>query len=398
MTIPAGSRPDDEAPAVPADAGTGPDDVRVPAPGDPQRSRLPAGAHAALTELMARHHVPGMSVAVTDADGLLCATGLGFRDLAEALRATSTTSYQWFSMSKIVTATAVLRLADEGRLDLDSPVSTYVPGCVGRQGTPPPRVRQLLSHTAGLGNPLPIRWVRPAERVRSDDRPAVRRLLERHGSPRRTPGGPARYSNVGYLVLAEVVEQVTGEPFAAHVGKAVLEPAGMRDTGFDLSPSAEAATGYVRAPRAMTPVYRAVLPAGIVGARHGEQLSLRPFRAIGAGYGGLMGPAPDVARLLRLHLRDGEMDGARVLQAQTAQAMRRISSPGRPFDVGLGWFRPAADRDTRPAFVEHWGTGGGFRNVMRLYPELGLGIVLMTNGTRPFDHDAAMRTLQRAFR
>jgi hypothetical protein len=70
--------------------------------------------------------------------------------------------------------------------------------------------------------------------------------------------------------------------------------------------------------------------------------------------------------------------------------MREICTPGRPFDLGLGWFRPAVDRDARPTFVEHWGTGGGFWNIVRLYPGLGLGIVVMANTTRPYDHSALM--------
>ena len=151
------------------------------------------------------------------------------------------------------------------------------------------------------------------------------------------------------------------------------------------------ATGYVRLPRPFGPLLRAIVPAAIVGERHGDQVALRPFRVAGAGYGGLIGPASDAARLLRLHLADGEIDGTRVLAAETARSMRDDRARrATPFDLGLGWFRPAADRDATPAFVEHWGTGGGFWNAMRLYPDLGLGIVVMANTTRPYDHSTLM--------
>ena len=70
--------------------------------------------------------------------------------------------------------------------------------------------------------------------------------------------------------------------------------------------------------------------------------------------------------------------------------MRANVTPGAPFDLGLGWFRPAADRTATPPFVEHWGTGLGFWNAMRLYPGLGLGIVVMANTTRPYDHARLM--------
>lgn len=118
----------------------------------------------------------------------------------------------------------------------------------------------------------------------------------------------------------------------------------------------------------------------------------------GAGYGGLIGTAVDAARLLRLHLADGVIDGHRLLAPESARRMRQIDTPGRPFDLRLGWFRRPADRDATPAFVEHWGTGGGFWNAMRLYPDLDLGIVTMANSTYAYDHNMILTAVQAAFR
>ncbi|PWW24267.1 CubicO group peptidase (beta-lactamase class C family) [Geodermatophilus normandii] len=353
-------------------------------------------ARATVTDLMARHHVPGLTVAVTDADRLLFAEGFGHADLSTRRPATVDTGYPWFSMSKIATATAAMRLADEGRLDLDAPVRELVPAFATRSGELP-RVRQLLDHTAGAPNPLPVRWVLPADAPDGDVHTATRRLLARHGHPTRPPGGPARYSNLGYLVLAEAIAHASGEPFTDHVRRAVLVPAGMTATGYTHRPGADHASGHVRLPRPLVPALRAALPGGLVGERHGGQVALRPFRVAGAGYGGLIGTAPDAARLLRLHLADGVVEGNRVLTPETARAMRTITTPGRPFDLGLGWFRRPADRDARPAFVEHWGTGGGFWNAMRLYPDLGLGVVVMANTTRAYGHSALVSALVTAF-
>ena len=74
--------------------------------------------------------------------------------------ATADTGYLWFSMSKIATATAAMRLADERRLDLDAPVRELVPDYMARSGEQP-LIRQLLDHTSGAANPLPVRWVLP---------------------------------------------------------------------------------------------------------------------------------------------------------------------------------------------------------------------------------------------
>ena len=365
-------------------------------PGRTDRAAL-ADARRVISTLMDRHRVPGLSVAVTDANGELHSEGFGLRDLAGQRAATPRTSYLWFSMSKIATATAALRLSDEGRLDLDAPVRDLVPTFRAAKGRPA-RIRQLLDHTAGASSPLPLRWVLPTDRAPSEGPAATAALMARHGRQRRAAGGAARYSNVGYLVLAEAIAQASGLTFEDYVRTAVLEPAGMSASGYLRPDTADDAIGYVRAPRALSPVLRAALPRGIVGSRQGDFLALESFRVTGSGYGGLVGPVTDAARLVRLHLADGVIDGNRVLRSETARRMRDVRSPGRPFDLGLGWFRRVEDRDARPAFVEHWGTGGGFWNAMRMYPDLDLGIVVMANTTRPYEHHVLMEALRTAFR
>jgi CubicO group peptidase (beta-lactamase class C family) len=90
----------------------------------------------------------------------------------------------------------------------------------------------------------------------------------------------------------------------------------------------------------------------------------------------------DAARLARLHLADGTIDGHRVLAPHTAQRMRTISSPGKPVDLGLGWYRKH-NTATGPPHLEHIGAGGGYDNAMRIYPNLDLGLVVMANTTAP---------------
>lgn len=360
----------------------------APGPGPP-----PAELQDAVTAMMRAGHVPGLSLAVVDRDGPLCAAGFGLADLAGRVPATPATAYPWFSMTKPVTATAVMALAGAGRLDLQAPVDDYVdlppaPGAIR------PTVEQLLTHTAGLSNPLPVRWVHPAGAPSPPAGDLLRRLMRRRRAYRYPVGERARYSNVGYLALGQVVEAVTGAPFESALRETVLDPAGMTRTGFAYREDAAAATGYLRAPRFADPLLRLLLPRGVAGSRTGAHLGLRPFHVDGPAFGGLVGDVLDAARFLRLHLGDGQIDGRRVLSPDAARAMRTIAHPGRPFDHGIGWFR-------RPApgaheWVEHYGTGAGFWNVMRLYPERGLGIVMMTNSTTAYDFGPVLARLAAA--
>lgn len=353
----------------------------------------PAGLQDAVSTLMRDGHVPGLSLAVVDGDRQLLSGGFGSATL-DNVPATPATAYLWFSMSKIVTATAAMRLADDGLLDLDAPIHEYA-GYLRAPGPHQPSTRQLLNHTAGLGNPVPVRWVHPAGSPVPDAEALLRRLMSRRRAYRYPVGERARYSNVGYLAAGHVMSIAAGEPFEAVVQRAVLDPAGMAQTSFGYRSGAVAATGYVRAPAVTHPLLRGVLPRGIVGPRHGPYLSLNQFYVDGPAYGGLVGDVGDAGRFLQLHLNDGQLDGRRVITADSARAMRVLDQSGKPFEHGIGWFRrPTSGRGD---WVEHFGAGAGFWNVMRLYPERGIGIVVMTNSTKTYDFEPLFALLSDAF-
>src|SRR4028118_1255612 len=115
-----------------------------------------------ISDLVESGTLPALSVSVVKGDRLVWSKGFGLADLATASPATPRTSYLWFSMTKIVTATAVVRLAEGGKLDLDAPADERFRGLKVVSQPTPVTVRHLLNHTSGLANPLPIRWVRPA--------------------------------------------------------------------------------------------------------------------------------------------------------------------------------------------------------------------------------------------
>lgn len=356
----------------------------------------PAELSGFITERMRVDGVPGLSVAVVSGGGVRWSAGFGWADLAARAPAEPGTPYLWFSMTKIVTATAVVRLAEQGRLDLDGVVAEYFPPFAVVRQPRPVTVRHLLSHSSGLANPVPIRWVYPAGSSPPDSAVFVERLLRRHSRLRAVPGTRARYSNLGYLVLGEVIAAVSGMPYQDYVLREVLGPLRMVHTGFRYGVTCphRPATGYQRLPGILTPLLRAALPAGIVAGRHGRYVAYHPFHVIGAPYGGLVGSVTDAARLALLHLGAGAVDGVRLLSTPAAVHMRHITPRGGPTDFGLGWSRP---HDQITNVVEHLGGGSGFFSVMRLYPDQDLGVVLMANTTR-YDYrtilDEARRCLE----
>ena len=359
--------------------------------GDPSAQPSSDRAQAIAEEIAATAKVPGMSFAVASPDGILYAGAVGYADLAERRSSRVEDQYLWFSMTKIATATAAVRLHAEGQLDLDAPIGTYLPGYRPPVRHGHPTTRQLLTHTAGLANPLPIRWVRPEEQP--VDPALLQRILAKHGSPKRAVGGRASYSNIGYLLAGEVIEAVTGRSVQDAVTESVLAPLGMDNTGYTYEADAPRSTGYVRTHAAVVPALRWVLPDGIIGPRTKGHTALRSFLVSGAAYGGLVGTVTDAAMLAAAHVA-GHTDAHPVLSHDDLETMRTISADGKPFDHGIGWFRKPADAHRTPSFVEHYGTGAGFWNAMRIYPVSRLAMVAMTNTTHKWDFDQLFTQLK----
>jgi CubicO group peptidase (beta-lactamase class C family) len=333
-----------------------------------------------------RDKAPGVVVVVVGPEGVRARTAVGIADLISDVPMTTGAAMPWFSMTKIVTATTAMRLSERGILDLDAPIHPYVPA-VGslrpanwaRRITP----RHLLQHAGGLPNPIPVRWIHPAEEAGPELDPLLDRLLQKHSKLRFEPGTKSSYSNLGTLTLGAAMARLTGSRFETVVRDEVLDPVGMSSTGFTYPSDTPGATGYH--PR-WSPM-RFLLPRWVIGDSSGRWVGLRPFLLDGAPYGGLVGTPDDAARFLQMHLHDGELIGVRVISTDAATAMRRIDLPGRQYDLGMGWFRPADGRSADPPFVEHLGGGAGFYNVVRLYPTVGVGAVVMGNATK-YDVDA----------
>jgi CubicO group peptidase (beta-lactamase class C family) len=132
----------------------------------------------------------------------------------------------------------------------------------------------------------------------------------------------------------------------------------------------------------------------IVGPRQGRYVTFNPFYVNGAAYGRLVGGVDEAIRFVLLHLNEGRIDEARLVSPESVAMMQRITPRGGKQDFGLGWFRPHGAGQRRPAFVEHLGGGAGFWNVMRLYPEESLRVVMMGNATR-YDHESILDAIVR---
>lgn len=189
---------------------------------------------------------PGAAVIVRQRGKVLVSKGFGEAEVKTKRPVTTETVFRVGSVAKPFIGTVVLQLVDEGKLRLDDPVSRYLPGIPnGDQIT----LRMLGMHTSGLFNYISAKEMkaefaaRPQRRWTSDELIAFSLRRPPHFTP---PGKGFIYSNTNTLLLAKVIEKVTGNRAEAEVMKRVIRPLGLKDTRFsgDLLPPATAARGY----------------------------------------------------------------------------------------------------------------------------------------------------------
>jgi CubicO group peptidase (beta-lactamase class C family) len=226
----------------------------------------------------------------------------------------------------------------------------------------------------------------------------VERLLARHGSPKFEPGQRSAYSNIGYLVLGELISEVSGMPYERYVVERVLKPIGATRTGFAFRADAPASRSEGAHPRRdpLLMLMRLLVPRWALGPAVGRWRLFNAFYLDGAAYGGLVGPVGDAALLAAAHLGGGALGERRILSAESAAAMQRIATPGKRYELGLGWYRPHRDSERGRSWIQHLGGGGGYGAVMRLWPDRGQGVVAMANvSSQKFDVGSLLAPLDR---
>ncbi len=335
------------------------------------------GIESRIVRATDRRRALGVTAAWSVGDGPVHFASAGHAVLDPPRPMTAQTVCPWFSVTKLFTATAVLQLAQARELDLDAPIASLrpdLPGEIAETTT----TRQLLAHTSGLPNPMPLRWVHPAAEPGPDLESMTRRLLARHRRLRFAPGTRYAYSNLGYLVLGLLIERVSGLGFEAYVARNVLKPLGATAAGFELP--ADAARGYSRRRSLMGIAAKLLVDRSLFGPTRGRFTELRPFELDGAPYGGLVGPVTDMVALGRAMLDGGRGAEGQVLDAATVRlALTPMRSrDGRPLPIGLGWHLAEANGEP---YAHHLGGGMGFRSELRIYPRLGRAIAVIGNET-----------------
>lgn len=325
-----------------------------------------------ITSGMRRLRVPGVAVGVLFA-GRAYTAGFGVTSLENPLPVTDTTLFQIGSTSKTVTATAAMRLMEQGRLDLDTPVRAYLPDLRLRDESVAARVtlKHLFTHTGG--------WVGDYfdDTGWGDD--ALAKVVARMADlPQMMPLGEVwSYNNSGFYIAGRVIEAVTGKPFEAAIHELVLAPLGMSDSFFfahDVITQRFAVGHHLRDDQVVVArpwaLPRTAHPAGGISSTVRDQLAYARF-SMGDG----AAPAPD-------QRTDQAPDQrTRLLAPETMRLMQSPHAPagGKTEAVGITWMLRHAGG---VRIVEHGGSTNGQLSAFTMAPDHGFAITILTNADR----------------
>lgn len=304
----------------------------------------------AVQQEMAAQKIPGLSVAVVKENQLRWSAGFGLADLENQVPARAQTVYRLASISKPITAVAVMQLVEQGKLDLDAPIQKYVPSFPEKPW--PVTARQLLGHLGG------IRHYRGDEVHSTRPYPTLTEGLAifKDDPLLHAPGTKYAYTSYGFNLLGCAVEAASGKPFMAYLQNYLFKPAGMD--------------------RMREDSVAAIIPHRAQGYRKTEHGELLNSRLADTSYkipgGGLCSPVEDLARFA------AALNTGKLLRRETVERMwvPQKTTDGQETTYGFGW---NISRKNGMRCIAHNGAQQRVATRLVLLPEQGCAVAIMTN-------------------
>ncbi|HKW56141.1 MAG TPA: serine hydrolase domain-containing protein [Candidatus Acidoferrum sp.] len=341
-------------------------------PAQPSASANPktlSDLQKAMSEVLEKAHLPGAGVALVSNGELLWCGGFGKADLASGRDMSCDTEFRVGSISKSFVAIALLKLQEEGKINLEARLQDLAPEIPVQnrwEATNPVRVVNLLEHTAGFDD------MEAAEvyNYRSPYDFPLLDVFQRFREPeivRWPPGTRMAYSNPGYGIAGYLIEKITREPFDQYIRETILRPLGMNVADFPFTDANKAflAAGYAdNPPRAVGDPFIYLRPAGDMKASPGE-----------------------LAKLVQFFLRRGKTpDGSSLVRTDSIMRMESVETTlaaknGLRLGYGLANYI-----DVTGGVVTHGHDGGidGFISTYRYMPEQNWGYVVLLNSTQSY--------------
>nr|WP_315028482.1 serine hydrolase domain-containing protein [uncultured Chryseobacterium sp.] len=308
--------------------------------------------------------VPGISIAITEGPNIPYCQSFGFKNIQTKEKLTLTNTFHVASISKTFTATAVMQLAEQGKIDIDQPIITYLPYFkLKDERYKTITVKQMLNHTSGM---LDISNAEDEKDYEWDKAFSDEGALERYtkslavSAMQSTPGETFHYSNIAYDVLGDLIAKVSGVSFEKYIKDNILNPLEMGESSFYYP---EIKNGLRTSPhKGNPPLVREIYP----------------YNRMHAPSSTLNSNVLELSHWAIANIYKGKYKGKQIISSVTFSKMTAPTTyvPDFNAEMGLSWFiLPYKGYKT----ILHDGGDIGYRSMLALIPEKELGIVLLSN-------------------
>ncbi len=318
---------------------------------------------------------PGVQYVVVNKNATIFEHSAGLSDIKENMPLSLSHTMAAFSMTKTITALAVLQLAERNKINIDNKISKYVEHPFNSGIT----IRLLLNHTSGIPNPMPLKWVHLTERHGDfDENRALAQVLKEHSSSDTRPGEKYLYSNIGYWLLGKLIEKISGKKYTDYVTNNIFEVLSLTpdEIGFLIPNKQNHTKGYLKKWSLMNLFGRFFIDKNVLGNYEGGWLHIKNVYLNGPSFGGVFGSATAFSKILQ----DLLADQSKLLGEKSKKLLysKQTIISGEEINMTLGWHIGTL-KDVTYYYKE--GGGAGFHSEMRIYPEKGIASVLMANRT-----------------
>ena len=315
-----------------------------------------------FAEQMQKHNIPGLAYAFVSG-GQMVARGFGFANIEQGIAVDpNTTLFPMEDLAKVLTATAVLKLAESKAVDLDADVSRYLSDfSVPNRYPRPLTLRSILTHTTGFAESRLGVYAENTEKLQ----PLKEYLTDKAPIQIYPPGKTSTYGDYGYGVAGLVIEEVSGTAFADYMREQLLAPLGMNDTSFVLTDEVLASTarGYIDVGEELRP--------NLPGYAHNQPSN------------SLFGTVHDMANYIAMQLNNGVFNNRRILASSSIGLMQNQQFAQHP--KLPGWTFGFYENNTfqQPVILHGGDSELGYSNILFMLPEADFGMIVSINRYLP---------------
>lgn len=338
-----------------------------------------------VKNVIEERNLPSVTIALVDDQEQFWKQSFGYANIKHHKKAEAKTIYRAASISKVITGVGIMKLYNDGLIDIEAPLTDYLPDFSIKsryENSSPITIKSLMTHRSGLPrdanippyvlDPVTIKDVVDSLKTTYQSYPVNYR---------------AKYSNAGLTVLGRVIEVVTGQSFNEYMKENILNPIGMTESTFHYDDSMEerVATGYHI--NSIMPTKKTFLNYLNNPASNNMKQRLPIANPIGerdlnvVPAGNLFTTIDDLTAFMRFVFNEGEVGDNQIIEAEVLKKMYvdTVSTRRDPTPTGLVWWITTLGLDDPPLMVHHSGEGAGFNTLMVCMPEEKLGVLLLCN-------------------